>query len=141
MKKTNQKISYSGDTILCFHIGRGGRFHNPGFLTLKSAETEIMKTSAFNNLFIDEDAKPEDEYRDASGNPIGLTVAQAESGIGMIDIDGGYDTTYTTKIADLSEAEINAVIDYKGWEKEIIVNTLIELGIVDEDEPEEAENE
>ena len=47
-------------------------------------------------------------YCESNGNPVGLTESDEESGIGCIDIDGDYDTTYTKYLheCDLSELKL-----------------------------------
>lgn len=139
MKTTKQSISFSEDEILCFHIGRGGRFYNSGHLTFLGA-MPITKASVYDTLFIDDNASDETEFRGGSGNGVGLTQGEANTGIGRINIDNDYDTTYTCMIKDLNESEISAIENYKGWEKGVIVNTLIEIGLVEADE-EEIEDE
>lgn len=54
-------------------------------------------------------------YVDESGNPVGLTVAEANTGIGMIDIDGEYDTTYVTTSDNLSVAELWSIHNASGY--------------------------
>lgn len=51
----------------------------------------------------------EKEYFDGGGNPVGLTEREAESGIGIINIDNDYDTTYTCLLSDCDENELNAI--------------------------------
>lgn len=55
-------------------------------------------------------------YTDCNGNKVGLSVSEAENGIGSINIDNDYDTTYTCYIEDCDELElklINESVDYK----------------------------
>jgi hypothetical protein len=136
MKTTKQSISFSENEIVCFHIGRGGRFYNSGHLTFEGVKS-ITQTSAYDKLFIDEDATDDTEFRDECGNGVDLTQGEANTGIGRINIDNDYDTTYTCMIKDLDESEINAIEASSGWEKEIIINTLIEIGLVEADEEDE----
>src|ERR1035437_6185732 len=108
MKTTKQSISFSENEIVCFHIGRGGRFNNEGHLTFEGVKS-ITQTSDYDKLFIDEDATDDTEFRDGGGNGVELTLGEANTGIGRINIDNGYDTTYTCMIKDLDESEINAI--------------------------------
>lgn len=144
--------------ILAFHIGRGGRFNNPGHLTYLG-EQAITELSVYNDLF----QRYEHEYKilkrfeghenihqalqdactdslslrtgftakhiaqlarvgltpgdfgqiiyvDHNGEGVGLTSAEAETGIGCIDIDAQYDTTYTVAGDGLGEEEMNAIL-------------------------------
>lgn len=49
-------------------------------------------------------------YSDGGGNPVGLTLEERESGIGTINIDEDYDTTYTCYINDCGEDELKLII-------------------------------
>jgi hypothetical protein len=152
-------------TIVAFHIGRGGRFHNPGFLTFigenkiskytddlflsfdMTAALKLVKLkftdyfwkngqidgrkdieSYFIDLITDEKYDDlqeifgitlqqlgEKEHRDANGNSTGLTEAESDSGIGRINIDDSYDTTYTCLLSDCDEKQLQAILDYQGY--------------------------
>ena len=61
----------------------------------------------------------EEYYCGASGNSVGLTAKDVDSGIGSIDIDGAYNTTYTCDIEDCSEEEIELICkdsSYKNYD-------------------------
>lgn len=124
------------ETIVCFHIGRGGRFNNAGYLTFEGVR-KINETSDFlNNCFhprivqdsSDEwevDESPEAEWTDGSGNSVELTNAQVASGVGRIEMDGDYDTTYTKKLEDLTEKEIEAVREaLPQWDAKQIIDFI-----------------
>ena len=58
----------------------------------------------------------EQRYFDGGGNAVGLTKAEEETGVGCINIDNGFDTTYTCYLEDCNEEEINCLLmsnDYK----------------------------
>lgn len=98
------------NAILEFHVGRGGQFHNPGFVTYKGIVDGIGSTSTFDKVYPPEgididDMEDGDEFVNEVGNSVGLTKAQYDSGDGIIDFDGGYDTTYTKLANDLSDEE------------------------------------
>ncbi len=50
-------------------------------------------------------------YIDGSGHEVGLSVAESESGVGRIDIDGQYNTTYAKRLADCSEKELRLIAE------------------------------
>ena len=52
----------------------------------------------------------EEVYIDECGNPVELTVKEAETGIGCINIDNEYNTTYTCYLEDCSEYELEAIL-------------------------------
>lgn len=72
---------------------------------------------------------PDKEWRDSVGNPVTLTNAMIESGIGRIDIDGDYNTIYTMRLGDIDyhcPQEFKAIDDYniKTW---LAVNSDIDI--------------
>lgn len=153
--KERYKMENLNKTIVAFHIGRGGRFHNQGHLSF-IGENKIgdfvhdlflnfENEKDFSNRFGFDSTGGEDQksildlitdrdfdqlkekfgitelmlgleqYYDGGGNPVGLTVMEEESGIGTINIDNDYDTTYTIYLEDASENEIEAIRKYQGY--------------------------
>lgn len=161
--------------IVAFHVGRGGRFHNPGYLSF-IGEKEIgdftndlflnyenvkdfKKRFGFDStgnknqrcildLITDEDFDELQEkfgitkedlgdsaYYDGGGNPVGLTEEEANKGIGRINIDNDYDTTYTCILADCDEDELKAILEYSGYvSAEIISFAKESLGVTEEED-------
>lgn len=91
------------NNILKFHIGRATWRDRPTLTFV--GESRIDEGDAFDNHLFDHDGV----FYDANGNEVGLTVAEAATGIGRIELDGDYDTTYTTRFEDLTEKELNAL--------------------------------
>jgi hypothetical protein len=120
------------NTIVAFHIGRGGRFYNAGFKTF-IGEKKIGEFT--NDLFIKERENGKfctPEYTDACGNPVGLTVKEAKTGVGIVNIDEGYNTTYTTLLSDCDEKEIKLIIESKEWNRDDLLDLYAEhLGYSD----------
>jgi hypothetical protein len=110
--------SNNNKTIVKFHIGRGGRFNNEGFRRYKGAE-RIDQGYEFDSLFLNED---ETEYLNESGNSVELTVEEAESGIGTINQDNGYNTTYSLNITDCGDEELNAIVDADPWNRDQLLS-------------------
>lgn len=137
----------TSDTIVAFHIGRGGRFHNAGhrsfigfnditaytddlFINYEN-ESEIHRKidgrenimTAFERLLYnrhDQEIKLNFEaktglilgeltYTSNGENLTGLTLAGAETGIGKINIDNDYDTTYTCKLSNCDADELKLI--------------------------------
>ena len=127
-----------GNTIICYHLGRGGRFYNSGHKTVIDVHgdinnyTEHLFTSFENYFEISKKLKTyknlteklinclENEdfsffenkfgfnfgkkiYVTCDGNSVGLDVDNM--GIGCINIDYDYDTTYCCKLKDIDENE------------------------------------
>ena len=108
MKTLAKVLEENQDLIVAFHIGRGGRFYNSGHLSYIGENTINYFT---NDLFLSED---ESEYLDLNGEKVGLLVEN--DGIGRIDIDGQYDTTYTTTVGQMTDEEVSAIINRgAGW--------------------------
>ena len=142
------------DSIVAFHIGRGGQFYNAGHLTFLGEKTITDFTY---DLFINFENLREvadkignrdnlaellecaigDQntdsvsylrlqnygldlgksiYTDHNGNEVGLTVAESLTGIGVINQDGEYDTTYTCRLSDCNEYQLLLINKYYGIE-------------------------
>ncbi len=125
-------------TIAMFHVGRGGRFGNAGHLTFVGFKP-IDEAYVVERLFINESEFDED------GNTIEVGVFECSgklvmsienwheacrTGIGRIDIDGDYESTYTEYVDSLSEREMEAMVAYGGQQ---VLNALMEFGYSDEE--------
>ena len=102
--------------VAMFHIGRGGRFYNSGHLTFvgfnKINECHDWQQNTFDKTR-DEKGKFCKPYLiDCSGNVL-MDADQyqeaVETGIGILNFDHDYDTTYTTYTDELSVAELEAM--------------------------------
>lgn len=142
------KNSENITTIVAFHIGRGGRHYNQGFLSFIGEKRIDQFTS---DLFLNpknlNDFKDHENFDEASekgqcildlasnedyqsllnlygiskeeigemwwfdnnGNSK-ISYADANSGIGKIDLDGEYDTTYTCYIEDCDQEELELIM-------------------------------
>lgn len=164
--KTPQNTT-TAEKIVAFHVGRGGHFNSPGFLSFLG-EHEIgdytdglyldySNKEDFKNRFgyhstFDKDQRcildlifsgdfdeleekfgikkeqlGDAEYFDSGNNPVGLTEFDVWKGIGTINIDNQYDTTYTTYLKDIVESEAQAILDYRGYVDADIVTYAKEL--------------
>ncbi len=54
-------------------------------------------------------------YVDQVGNPVDLTVSQAATGIGRINNDYDYDSTYTCYLEDLDKEDLLAILYSEPW--------------------------
>jgi len=133
------------ETIVAFHLGRGGHFWNPGHKTFIGEnpiehyvddlflfygnQSEIWEKiqgrpnleAMFERATCDEDGEAlaffekiglpfsEKEYFKASGSPVCLTESEAETGIGCINIDNEYNTTFTKLLSDCDEQELKLI--------------------------------
>lgn len=138
-------INYSENTILCFHIGRGGRFNNPGHLSFDGTK-KITETSDFSNLYPPKFKNGNDdlktlkaEWLDEIGNSVELTNEMIKTGVGRINIDNDFDTTYTTYLKDLTENEIDAIMEAKPWDLDYIKEALIKLEMIESENENEDE--
>lgn len=69
----------------------------------------------------------EKQYFDCGGNAVGLTEAEAVSGVGVIDIDGEYNTTVCLKLGDCSERQFRLIINYDDYIDSDIIEYAKEL--------------
>ena len=112
--------------ILEFHIGKWDNkkkyYPNGGGLFFRGETSGIRAISDFQTLSAPcfkngkEKKMGKSEFKDEMGKEVGLTVEMANSGIGVINFDGQYDTVYT-KFLDkkLTEKEIQAIFNSGTW--------------------------
>ena len=165
------------NTIVAFHIGRGGMFHNAGhvsfigeykighfiddlFLNYEN-EKDFKKRYGFDSAHewqrcildlindqefdeleekfgITEDMLGERIYMDGSGNGVGLTEAQEQTGTGRIENDGDYDTDYCQLLSECSEDEFQLILNYTGYVDPYMMDYVKKkLDITDEENEEE----
>ena len=120
--------------IVCFHVGRGGYHHNPGYKTYNPYMKTIQDIyNSVDNCFInseDEDGNelPDDEWTltDQGGNIILEGRQEIESPVGILEWDGIYDTDIVKYIEDCTDEEIELIMKaFRNWNMED--KDLIEL--------------
>lgn len=87
--------------VLKFHTGRGGRFHNAGFVKFVGFE-RIDEGTAYESLYFDENG-------DLSDDNHSIDVEINEDGTGFINQDNDYDTTRCLFENDLDHKQIEAL--------------------------------
>ena len=60
-------------------------------------------------------------YFDQAGNSVELTEKESESGIGCINQDDDYDSTYTKGLKDCDENELKLIIDYYHYDNDVVI--------------------
>lgn len=103
-----------------FHIGRGGHFNNPGFLTFSDEEDfqDLLRRCRDDLIYEFEDeegnALPDADCKvyDTGGNEILRGRDVIESKTGRLDFDGSYNTSYVKEFNDLDEIEFGKVWDH-----------------------------
>ena len=63
-------------------------------------------------------------FVDGNDNEVGLSYEDYLSGIGIIDIDGAYDTVYTKLLSDLKESDIDLVNASDFWNSPQMIEFL-----------------
>lgn len=63
-------------------------------------------------------------YVDGSGNPVGLTQEDVDKGVGTINIDNLYDTTYSKYLEDCNENELELIREYSGYKSFELLETI-----------------
>jgi hypothetical protein len=125
------------NTIVAFHIGRGGRFYNPGN---KTYEGKYDASHISQDLYFPQRKNGKEiltgnkEMLDWNGHEVGATVSEYNKGIGTYDFDGTYDTWIFKKVKDLDEDEVRIILqtapdDYHRFfenekEKKKLINQL-----------------
>ena len=113
--------------LVCFHVGRGGRFNNQGHKTYRNDIEDFQELLRYyadelfeytededGNLLADEDCRIED----GNGRVMVQGREDMESKTGRLDFDGDYDTTYVKEIEKCTDSELYAIIDaYKDGER------------------------
>ena len=99
-------------TYVAFKVGRGGRFHNPGYISFYGEMTfaELVKEQS-NDLFL----RDRDEHGrfckriliNCSGNVV--SEDDINGNTGCLDFDGDYDKYYVKDMQDMSQEERDAV--------------------------------
>ena len=110
--------------IVCFHVGRGGNHHNPGYKSFNPYVHSIQ--DLFENGFLnceDEDGNPlpDDEWTltDQGGNIILEGRQEIESPVGVLEWDTIYDTDIVRYIEDCTDEEMELVMEaYRNHEIE-----------------------
>ena len=89
------------DSFAAFHIGRGGKNFQPGHIEYLGPHN-ICYFLGSNKIFPPESADdPAAEWTDCDGNGVELTNEMTCTGIGRINIDGQFDTTYTMRVGEI----------------------------------------
>ena len=113
--------------IVCFHVGRGGYHHNPGYKTYNPNVKTIQDIyNSVDNCFItneDEDGNvlPDAEWilTDQGGNIILEGRQEIESPVGVLEWDTIYDTDIVKYIEDCTDEEIKLIMEaYRNQEIE-----------------------
>ena len=109
--------SFQPKTItVCFHVGRGGYHHNPGYKTYNPYVHSIQDLSVYGFLHCeDEDGNPlpDDEWTltDQAGNIILEGRKEIESPVGVLEWDGIYDTDIVRYLEDCTKEEMELVME------------------------------
>jgi len=101
--------------IVAFHIGRGGRFHNPGHKSFMPHIKQLSDCFSESCIISQEDEEgnplPDEQWQliDGGGNVILEGRANIESTTGILDWDGAYDTDIVQYLSDCDDNEIDMI--------------------------------
>lgn len=112
------------ETVLHFHVGRGGNYNNPGFVTFCGIRT-IEDVLQINETYID-DYEGEDYYFDHNGTPL-ISVKQAETGIGCVEFDTIYDTDNCIKLEDCERNDLLIILESNEYNREEIIKDYFDF--------------
>ena len=115
--KTTINTNSENTIYASFHIGRGGKFNNPGHLTFRGEEDfqDLLDRCSGSCILINEDENgdtlADEDWRieDLGGNVILEGRDEIEAMTGRLEWDGEYNTDYVTTMDDLTEAEEDAI--------------------------------
>lgn len=112
-KKQTTNAMENKKIIVAFHVGRGGRFYNPGHTTFigeMNLQELVTKRSDYlfevNRDFLGRFCKP--FLTDCSGHVV-LDSDSFNDEVGALDFDGTYDTDYCRYIEDCDEDELDII--------------------------------
>lgn len=108
-----------GNKIAAFHIGRGGKFNNPGFMKFLGLR-DLTSFSSFICL-------SEGEVFDNAGNALEISEEKYLTGIGKLDFDGDYDTIICKMVDDIDDKEMAAVFKSDDFYREDILEYHADL--------------
>lgn len=104
---------------VAFHIGCGGRFHNPGHKSFNRKVTSLQECFSEDSVIINEDEKgnaiPDEKWVliDGAGDVIIEGREAIESETGILEWDTIYDTDIVKYIEDCTDEEIELI--YKSY--------------------------
>lgn len=104
------------NVLVHFHIGRGGRFFNPGFKTYVGTVRGLFDCFCEATVVSeDEDGKalPDDKWMlvDSGGHVTLTGREEIESPVGVLDWDGDYDTDIVRYLSECGDEEYQLIID------------------------------
>lgn len=102
----------ANEYIVAFHIGRGGRFHNPGHKSFMPYVSKLSDCFSESSIIFQEDEDgnplPDEKWEliDGGGNTILEGRDNIESDTGILDWDGEYNTDIVKYLDECSQDEI-----------------------------------
>src|SRR5574343_1606011 len=116
------------ETIVYFHVGRGGKFNNQGYKSFHGCKeiSEILTLCDSGNkwsFWRNRDNKGKfisPAYFDQNGNFI-ISEKDVKSGVGILDWDGSYDTDICSYLRDCDEHELLLIIQSNEYNKENLI--------------------
>lgn len=109
------------DVYVSFHVGRGGRFHNPGYLAFRGEyDFQKLLRECSDSLFFvqesfdengNEKTLPENEWYVHDGTDMHLLDGkeEIEAKTGVLNFDNDYNKDYTTTLDDCNDEEMAAL--------------------------------
>ena len=105
----------ASEYIVAFHVGRGGRFHNPGYKTFVQHITQLSDCFSESSIIFQEDEEgnslPDEQWQliDGGGNVILEGRDNIESDTGILEWDGSYDTDIVKYLSECDDSEIDII--------------------------------
>ena len=133
----------TNDTILHFHIGRGGRFYNSNYLTYEGVYNKGLTDfaiSGYNGFYAyiegDDGKTPDEELigRDLVDENDNRLNAKYGDEVGILDWDGEYDTDIFIYLVDVEydDKYYNTIMNYDGYTESEVAEYIAQLFIDNE---------
>ena len=100
---------------VCFHIGRGGQFHNAGHKTYVGTVNGLSDCFGESTIIINEDENgkplPDSKWQLVDGGVILSGRDKIESDTGVLDWDGEFDTDIVRHLSECYDDEYQLILD------------------------------
>ena len=113
-----KNLNEIGKALVCFHMGRGGRFNNPGHVSYNPYVKSFRELLNDDRYFINNEDEngnplPDEDWTvtDCNGNEYLRGRIEIDADEGRINWDGEYDSDMVKRLEDCDENELRLIYD------------------------------
>ena len=113
-----KNLNEIGKALVCFHMGRGGRFNNPGHVSYNPYVKSFRELLNDDRYFINNEDEngnplPDEDWTvtDCNGNEYLRGRSEIDADEGRINWDGEYDSDMVKRLEDCDENELRLIYD------------------------------